>query len=442
MYALTAAHLTRRATLSGLAATTVASRSSFAGEPEVVIIGAGACGLAAARTLIDRGRSVVVLEARNRIGGRALTDTATFSIPFDHGCSWLHTSNQNPWTPIAEDWGYTLHNHDNADEVVHVGDRLADDAELAAFGQAWDGLDGALAAAGRAGEDVSAASVSPRTEPWIWVAESWVGPMSMGKDLEDFSPKDWWSLASTAPNLMIKEGFGTLVARYGEGVPVSLATPARRVRWGGPGVTVETDTGTLRAKVAIITVPLGVLAAESIAFDPPLPGWKRDAIAGLPMGLLAKAPLKLDGETFGLPENGWLSYLTQSTEACYFLTRPFGFDLVIGFMGGRFAWDLTRAGDDVAIDFAKHALRSMLGADADKHVQGGAFTGWGRDPWSHGAYASAKPGSFDARAGIRRAVDDRLFFAGEACAGSFAETCGGAMRNGVDVAKDVDRLLG
>ena len=228
----------------------------------------------------------------------------------------------------------------------------------------------------------------------------------------------------------------------GRSFPVKLSTPAKRIQWSGSGVTVETDAGNIKAKIGIVTVPLGVLAAEKIAFDPPLPDWKREAIAGLPMGLLAKAPLQFDGETFGLPDNSWLTYKADSTEACFFLVRPFGFDLMIGFLGGKCAWDLTRQGDAAAVDFAKEKLRDMLGSDMDKHFVRGGFTGWGRDPWSLGSYASAKPGSYPARAAMRKPVENRLFFAGEACAGEFAETCGGAMRSGLETADAVETLLG
>jgi monoamine oxidase len=433
----------RRAFLGGLAALALPFPRAFAQEPDVVIIGAGAAGLAAARTLIDNGRSVVVIEARDRIGGRAWTDSTTFDgIPFDHGCSWLHSSDQNPWTPIAKNKNYTLLNHDDAGETVFVGNRQARDEELDDYGRAWNKLSGAIGAAGRAGKDVSAASVSPRGEPWIWVAESWIGPMSMGKDLEDFSCKDWWNLADEKPNLMIKEGFGTLVAQYGRELPVKLSTAAKRIQWGGPGVTVETDAGNIKARICIVTVPLGVLAAEKIAFDPPLPDWKKDAIAGLPMGLFAKAPLQFDDTSFGLSDNSWLSYKADSTEACFFLVRPFGFNLMIGMLGGHCAWDLTKAGDAAGIDFAKEKLRAMLGSQIDKHFIRGGFTEWGRDPWSLGSYASVRPGAYAARAAMRKPVEDRLFFAGEACAGAFAETCGGAMRSGVDNANEVERLLG
>lgn len=434
---------TRRSVLAGLAsAAAFAPRAAFPSDPDVVIVGAGAAGLAAASTLMELGRTVVVLEARDRIGGRAFTDTARFGVPFDHGCSWLHSADANPWHPIAQAGGYTLRNHDNADETVFMGDRHANGSEEEAYGRAWDGLNGAIDKAGRGGQDVSAGSVSPRYEPWIRVAEAYVGPMSMGKDVDDFSCLDWQNLADTSPNVMIEEGFGTLVAAHFAAMPVSLATPVSAIRWSGQGVAVETSAGTVKGRVCIVTVAIGVLAAGTIAFDPPLPAWKQEAIAGLPMGLLAKIPLRLDGKSLGLPEDSWLTYFTDKPEACYFLAHPFGFDLLIGLVGGSFGWELAAAGEQAAVAFATDALKGMFGSSVGRQVLDGTITRWDADPWTRGSYASAAPGHYGARAGIRRAVDERLWFAGEACGGAYAATCGGAFLSGQLTARDLHAALG
>ncbi|MBM3585334.1 MAG: FAD-dependent oxidoreductase [Alphaproteobacteria bacterium] len=436
--------LNRRALLGGL--TAVAARPTWAQslptDPDVVIVGAGSAGLAAARTLLDLGRTVVVVEARSRIGGRAFTDTARFGVPFDHGCSWLHSADQNPYAPLARDWGFTLRNQDGADETVRVGASDADEAELGDYGRAWDGLQNALMGAGRDGQDVAAASVSPRDRPWIEVCEAWVGPMSMGMDLEDFSCLDWYQLDDTKPNDMVAEGFGTLVRRYGEGLPVVLEAPVARIAWGGSDVRVETPKGTLAAKACIVTVSTGVLGAGSIAFDPVLPVWKQEAIADVPMGLLAKIPLQFDGARFGLAEDGWLTYHVVGREACYFLTWPFGYGLLVGFVGGGFGWELSAAGPDAAIDFARGELRKILGADVDKAFVQGDFTRWADDPYALGGYAAARPGRTSQRAKLGEPLDDRLFFAGEALAGAHAMTCGGANLSGQMVARDVARALG
>lgn len=436
--------LPRRSLLAGLLASSAlpAWAQSLPTDPDVVVIGAGSAGLAAARTLIDQGRSVVVIEARDRIGGRAHTDTATFGVPFDRGCSWLHSADKNPYAALAKSWGFTTRNQDNADETVRVGTRDANGSENAQYGRAWDGLQDAMAAAGAAGQDVSAASVSPRDLPWIEVCEAWVGPMSMGMDLENVSCLDWYQLDDTDPNDIIAEGFGTLVARFGEGVPVALGTPATRVRWGGPGVQVETPKGTIQARAAIVTASTGVLGAGTIAFDPVLPVWKQEAIADVPMGLLAKIPLLFDGARFDLASEGWLTYHTTSREACFFLTWPWDQNLLIGFVGGGFGFELSAAGADAAVDFARGELRKILGADADKAFVRGGFTDWASDPWALGGYAAARPGRTAQRGKLAAALDERVFFAGEAVAGPFAMTCGGAYLSGEAVALDVARTLG
>jgi monoamine oxidase len=411
-------------------------------NPDVVVVGAGSAGLSAARTLIDKGYAVAVIEARDRIGGRAFTDTTTFGVPFDHGCSWLHSANVNPYKPMAEAWGYRLLNQDDAPETIRVGTRAANEVEEDDYGRTWTALRQAMGRAGRASQDVSAGSVSPRDKPWIEVCEAWVGPMSMGKDLDDFSCLDWWQLADTSPNDMIAEGFGILVNHFGADIPVVLEAPATRVSWGGPGVSVETPQGTVTARAAIVTVSTGVLGAGLIRFDPPLPPEKQQAIADVPMGLLVKAPLQFKGGLFDLPENGWLTYHTTGREACYFLTRPFGYDLLIGFMGGGFGWELSAAGAAAGVDFALGELRKLYGSEVDKTFVKGTMTMWASDPWTLGAYASAMPGKTRQRGVLGQPLADRLYFAGEALAGSHAETCGGAYLSGQLVARDVARRLG
>ncbi|MEE2981028.1 MAG: NAD(P)/FAD-dependent oxidoreductase, partial [Pseudomonadota bacterium] len=378
----------------------------------------------------------------DRIGGRAWTENRTFGIPFDHGCSWLHSASRNPYTPMADDWGYTTLYHAAAAEVVYVGDRRATTSEEVAYGRAWRALRSAISSAGQDGRDVSAASVSPRGLPWIMTSEAWVGPMAMGQDLEDFSCTDWWGLADTEPNYMVREGFGTLVAQFGQGIPVNLGTPVERIRWGGKGVEMDTPAGTVHARACIITASTGVLGAGTIAFDPPLPVWKQEAIAQVPMGLLAKIPLQFKGAGFDLPDNAWLDYYTESREACFFLCRPFGFDVMIGWVGGSFGWELSAAGEAAAVDFARAELRKMLGSDIDKHFTKGALTGWASDPWALGSYAAAMPGHRPARSKLAQRLDDKLYFAGEACAGGFAATCGGAFLNGQSTARNVAASLG
>jgi len=438
--------MSRRSVLAGgLALSTLPLHRAYAiqSDPDVVIIGAGSAGLAAARTLIGKGKSVVIVEAADRVGGRAYTESETFGLPFDHGCSWI-TADPNPYAGLARDWGYDLLDHASPGEAFFVEGKRANSKQRKTYDQAWSAIQGALNKAGRKGLDVAAASVIPKDLDYSAICQSWIGAMDWGVDFKNLSTQDNWQSAEASPNLMVKQGHGTLVARLGEGLPVRLNTPATRIDWSGQGVSVATPAGTIRAKACIVTVSTGVLAADKIRFDPVLPDWKRAAIDNLPMGLLAKVALQFDGERFGLTSNNWLTYWVPDevpAKASYFLTWPFEFDVAIGFVGGEFGWELSAAGKDAAVDFALGEFVRIVGSDARKHFVRGHLTGWAEDPLTLGAYAAARPGHHGAREDFARPLAERIFFAGEAVAGAHITLCGGAYMSGEKVAGEVARAV-
>ncbi len=434
--------LTRRAVISGLAATTTLPiwACSPPKNPDVVVIGAGSAGLAAARSLIAQGKTVVVVEGAGRIGGRAYTESSTLGVPLDQGCSWVEGPKDLAYVKMANDWNYTLHNHKHAGEVFYVGDRRATRSERSLNDSAWMQIEAIIEKTGRAGKDVPAASVIPKDLKYSGVAQTWIGPMDWGVDLVDLSTMDHFNYGDIGSNYLIKEGYGTLVAQMGAGLPVQLNTPATRIDWSGSGVAVETPAGTIRAKACIVTVSTGVLSAGSIRFTPELPQWKQRAIGNLPMGLLAKVTLQFDGERFGFSPNKWLSYNVPNempAEACYFLTFPHDFNHMIGFVGGSFGWELSAAGTDEAVDFALGELTKMVGSRVRKHFVKGHLTKWGENPWTLGTYAAALPGSHKNRNDLAKPIAERIFFAGEAVAMPYVALCGGAYMSGEAVAKDV-----
>jgi monoamine oxidase len=401
-------------------------------EVDVVVVGAGAAGLAAAKTLAKAGKTVTVFEAMNRIGGRAWTETETFGFPFDRGCAWLHAGDRNPFYAEASAAGLRLHPHDMGVDHLYFGRSKAKAEALAAMAAADAAISAAMAKAGARHDDVLAGLIPDSVH--ADAAATFGGPMDFAQDADEISVADFASAADLDPNYFPFDGFGSIVARWGADVGVELGTPVREIRWDGPGVTVLTDRGAVRAEKVLVTVSTGVLAYGGIRFAPDLPEAYDAAFDDLPMGLLTKIPLVVEGERFGKRAFDDLLIERRNHHDIYFLCFPFDLDLMVGFIGGDFAWEVECAGEEAAVDFATERLVRTFGSDARKAVRKGAMTAWGSERWTRGAYAAARPGRAAARKTLMRPVADRIWFAGEALAGSLMQTCGGARLSGEEVA--------
>ncbi|MBV8397885.1 MAG: FAD-dependent oxidoreductase, partial [Acetobacteraceae bacterium] len=338
-------------------------------EYDVVVIGAGVAGLAAASILREQGRHHIVIEASGRVGGRAWTTrpAALGGAVFDHGAVWLHAADRNPLAEIAEKSG---ERPIDANELrcrrTFTDGHWASEAELADYDQSWKRFEEAAARlAGPGLPDVTLAEVARQLpdDPWALTVETWEGPIIEAADADQLSLEDWRRNALSGGNLMFEGGLGDFIAgRLGSGADVRLNTRATCVRWKGPGgaVAVETDAGTLRASSCIVTVSTGVLAAGGLRFDPGLPPAVGDCIAALPMGLATKVALRatrtdrLDLPPFCLVD-GRVTRSGQPT--MIFSFWPFGRDHVIGWIGGGASWDLMREGPNAAVDFARSELR-------------------------------------------------------------------------------------
>ncbi|MBI1399007.1 NAD(P)/FAD-dependent oxidoreductase [Hyphomonas sp.] len=409
--------------------------------PEIVVIGAGGAGIAAAHRLQAFGFSVLVVEASDRIGGRAFTESETFGFPFDHGCAWLQGPGNLPYISAARSAGFTLIDHDDPPGALFSGGTRATPDDVARYDQAASRLRQLLASHA---DDVAASSLVNSGDRWLAAAATWLSAMDHGVDLTELSSADVAVYGAYAVNALVREGLGSLVEQFATGLPVQTGTVVTGIDWSGTGATVRTQKGDIRSQAVIVTVSTGVMSARSIRFTPDLPADVWQAFDDLPMGLLTKIALQTDGARFGLPENAFVTRAVDEplpAKAAFFLSFPAGYDLCVGFVGGSRAWEIEKAGEDAAIAFATEQLASILGSDIRRHIRKGRMTNWGSNPWTRGAYAAARPGRHKARAVLSNPLGDRVFFAGEALGGAYPALLSGAHISGDAAARRVANIL-
>jgi len=403
----------------------------------IVVIGAGAAGLAAAGRLRAAGCETVLIEAGARLGGRAWT--ASFnSAPFDHGAAWLHDAGRNPLVAMARPEDRLFDSDQSGTERLSVGGRQASTAERAAYEAAWDAVESVVAPY-LAGPDttLSQALAPMRGDPWAPLVALWEGAIIAAADSERLGLRDWRMNRLGGRNAVPPEGVGAYLVRK-LATEATLATAATAVRWGGVGVRVETARGTIAADAAIVTVSTGVLAAGTIRFDPPLPGLVQGAIAALPMGLLSKVAFAAGpAEEWGLTAD---TLIVDRDARMTFNGWPQGRAQLIGYFGGDLAWDASQH-PGAATALARAELSRALGdATLSLLPETSLETKWGQDPLSLGAYAYAGPGNSGQRGVLGMAFPgERLLFAGEATRmDGLAGTVAGAYLSGIEAA---ERLL-
>jgi len=447
MLSNTSVDLTRRRLLLGLAAAPFVINSVWAAtpnNPDVVIIGAGAAGLGAAKTLSDLGVSYLLIEAQSRTGGRAYTDLHTFGVPYDMGCHWLNYGRINPWIEYGKTNEFTVYPTPQEPYGLFVDKRRATPEELNEYDLAWDKIEKEIGwvATKSNNPDIAPADVVKLDTKWKKLSAYMMGPLDMAKEFDDFSCKDYWESPGADPHYC-REGYGALVAHYGRKLPVQLATPAQHINWQGSGVKTGTSEGTISSKAVILTVSSGVLAADKIKFTPTLPVKKQESFHYISMGTYNNVALQFSKDFFGLGPDRYVDYVNESgSEAGGMLTNIGGTNLTYVYSGGNLGRELELAGVKAGVDWGLNEVVKIYGSDVKKYFVKGNFTRWGKHPWTLGSYASAEPGYFHMRKELQKSVADKLFFAGEATHPLQWATCGGALLSGIDAAKAVAGTLG
>lgn len=416
----------------------------MSGVVDVVVVGAGAAGLAAAARAYELGLSCYLLEAKDRIGGRTHTDTATFGVAWDRGAHWLHSADVNPLTRIAEELGHPyLARPRPFDGFIHLGSGWGEKEEWRTYRDEFEGAVTRAVEAGEQGRDIAALDVMDNGSRWARMVHHIFAAIS-GMPPSEISTADLAAYRDTEANWPLERGYGALIAARYADLPVELSTPVSAIDMRGASILIETPRGKVRARSLILTVSTNVLASGAIRFTPDLPPSLQSALEAVPTGHANKVAFHFRCDVFGLPETSYVNFMDErhaARPACSFQIRPFASNLAIAYLGGDLAENLDRAGEAEMTAFAREALGDMFGTDIFKELNGTAATSWTTDPHTLGAYSCARPGHAADRAVLAEPVGERLFLAGEAVSADWFSTVQGAHVTGIEAAEKAAAYL-
>jgi len=406
-------------------------------EYDLIIIGAGAAGIAAAHAARDAGLHAIVLEAQDRVGGRAFTDFESFTHPFDHGCQWLHAASINPLRPMADRLGFRYYRGE-LDVRVHDGHWWLNDSVVAEYRAMYAATYERIAATGLEGRDVAAETCIDSGSRWARLFRQSFAPY-ISAEPKDASTFNLSRYHDTGEDWPIENGMGALIKALAEelkrAVEIRLSCPVKSIDWGSDAVMVGTLDGILFAKAALVTVSTTVLAGERVKFFPLLPDWKQDAIAKLQLGFAEKIAFEFAEDPFaGLPPH-FAAMDWPDGPMGAFHVHPFDRPMATLYLGGGQCRDLALAGAETMLAYGREVVGRLFGADILKQIRHAKATGWTTNPCIGGAYSVLVPGGGEARAALAKPLAEKLFFAGEAASPDAFQTAHGAWQSGLDAVK-------
>lgn len=432
-----------------------ASRSSGrtdGSDPDVIVIGAGIAGLAAARHLTDRGRNVLILESRDRIGGRIWTSTTWAGAPLDLGASWIHGIDGNPIYRLAQQSGVQTVVTDGDSITYYLPDGRETNGQQSRRLESWGTRAAGAVTRYQDEEDTdtsirAAVQAAVATDPPSGLDAAFLSyqlneyEQEYAGSVDDISALYFDSDAPVeGDDVLFPCGYRQLTDRLATGLRTLLGHTVTRVDWSRDTVTVTTDQGPFTAARVIVTLPLGVLQSGSVTFVPGLPQATAEAISALGFGVLNKCYLRFPHPFWA--DTDWIGYVPPSDRPGQWsqwinVARPTGQPILLGFNAADFGREIETWSDTAVVDSAMATLRTIYGPAIPNPVAT-QITRWASDPHALGSYSYAKVGSVPTmRDDLAATVDGRVHFAGEATDPQSFGTVHGAYRSGLRAAEEI-----
>ncbi len=417
----------------------------------VLVVGAGISGLAAARRLAAAGHDVLVLEARDRIGGRIATSSRWADAPVDLGASWIHGIKNNPIARIADDIGaQTVATDGDAARIYGVDGQPLNAMELFRLFR----LQGKMAQAVDNGQDAEVdrslyqtitAGIGfdqlPRRDQRFASLHMTEIEQGYAGSLHDLSTY-WFDDGEEfgGDEVVFPQGYRVITDYLAMNLAIELGQTVTEIAASSSGVTVTTQKAIFSGDRAVVTLPLGVLKAGSVKFSPELPQAMQQAVDRLQMGVLNKAYLRF-------PRVFWpdkLDWVVQISEAhgqwnnWLNIHRAVQQPILMGFNAADFGREIESWSDQQIVAAGMERLRSIFGNSIPDPVDF-QITRWASSPYSWGSYSFLTTGSHPSmRDALAGSLEDRIFFAGEAASRQYASTVHGAYLSGIAAAEKVD----
>lgn len=433
--------------------TAVAAAAVTPASQRVIVIGAGMAGLAAAQRLAQRGIKPLVLEARDRIGGRLWTSNKWPDAPMDLGASWIHGVDGNPITALAQTVGAKMATtrYESAIGYGPQGQVLSD-AQETQIERLDKAITQALKAAQKRDDDQSIQTVIEKALNWAKLSleeRRLVRFILNGKLEQEYAGSigelsaHWYDDAAAfkGDDALFLAGYGAIAGHLAQGLDIKTNSLVRQIEWKKEKdrVSVTTDSATYVAEKVLVTLPLGVLKRSAAMFKPALPAQKQKAIEALKMGVLNKCYLRFP-KVFWQAKYDWMEYVAPNAgewvEWVSF-ARPTGLPILLGFNAANVGQSVEALSDEKIVASAMQTLRTIFGRNTPDPIDY-QITRWSSDPFAGGSYSFNPVGAVpEMRDHLAKSLDDVLYFAGEAASRQYFGTVHGAYLSGVKAADEI-----